>query len=223
MQRAGWKQRTLGATLALLVQAVFLTLVMLSPSHPTRRLTGLAHETILLLQSLPRTVPATIDARGPASPKTRKAAPISVPTVPSYAAPYLAPLAGLSGFGHAIFGCAPEQYADLAPEERANCPKPGEGMTKNGDKDPLTEPGSHAKYEAMWQEQWVESHWVPAPCPPSPEGVAQCLLDQSIAEHQREQAAWAKIAKDQSDALKANTQFAPPPVRHEQSKSDTAR
>ena len=209
MQRPGWKQRALGGSLALLVQALFLSMAMLSPSRPTRPLISLAHETILLLHYLPRTAPATIDARGPASTKARKAAPFVVPIFPLSVAPSLAPPSGLAGFGQALFGCAPEHYADLTPDQRAHCPKPGEGMTRNDDKDLGTEPRSHAKYEARWQEQWTEDHWVPAPCLPAGGGVVQCLLDQSIAENRRAQAVWSKIEKDETVAQKA-APFVPP-------------
>ncbi len=208
MQRPGWRQRALGAALALVVQALFLTMVFLSPSRPTRQLNSLAHETILLLRSLPRTAPATIDARGPLSPKTRKAAPFVVPVVPLFTAPSLAPPSGLAGFGRALFGCAPEHYADLTPDERAHCPKPGEGMAMNDDKDLGAEPRSHAKYEARWQEQWTEDHRVPAPCLPTGPSVTQCLLDQSIAENRRIQAAWNKIAEDEAAAQRVK----PPPI-----------
>ena len=34
----------------------------------------------------------------------------------------------LRGFGRTLFGCAPEHYADLPPEEREHCPKPGESL-----------------------------------------------------------------------------------------------
>ncbi|HEX4179082.1 MAG TPA: hypothetical protein VHY57_11620, partial [Rhizomicrobium sp.] len=69
MQQKGWQPRALGASLALLVQTLFLSLVILSPQHQATPLARLAHETILLLQTLPRTAPAVIDARAPASPK----------------------------------------------------------------------------------------------------------------------------------------------------------
>jgi len=200
MSGATWRGRTLGATLALLVQAGFLSLVLLSPSRPARPLAGLAHETILLLRPLTTPKAATIDARGPAR-RAKNTLPIIVPVVPPSATPSLAPPSGLAGFGQALFGCAPEHYADLTPDQRAHCPKPGEGMAKNDDKDLGAEPRSHAKYEARWQEQWAEGHWAPAPCLPAGETVALCLLGQSIAENRRRQAAWSKIAEDEAAAL----------------------
>ncbi|HEX4271814.1 MAG TPA: hypothetical protein VHZ32_10525 [Rhizomicrobium sp.] len=176
-----------------------MSLVLLSPRHPARPLTSLAHETILLLHALPRAAPAVIDARSPVR-RTQIPSPIIVPAMPSFASPSLAPPSGLATFGQALFGCAPEHYADLTPDQRAHCPKPGDGMTRNSDADLAHEPRSHAKYEARWQEQWNEDHWVPAPCLPGSGTVAQCLLDQSIAENRRAAAAWSRITADEATA-----------------------
>jgi hypothetical protein len=219
MQHTRWKQRALGATLALSVQAIFLLLILLSPSRPTK-IASLAHETILLLSPLPAPPPSTIDARGP---RTRRAiapaqspVPPPMPAPPSAASP-LAPPSGLAGFGRSLFGCAPEQYANLTQDQRAHCPKPGEGLAKNDDRDLLTPPPSHAKMEAMWQEQWAEDRWAPAPCLPSdPVPVAVCLLGQSIAENRRRQAAWEKIAADRAAELKPRPPPVPIPFRHSQ-------
>jgi hypothetical protein len=218
MSTASWRNRAFGASLTLLVQLGFMLAVLLSPSYFYKPLNSLDHETILLLRPLPKPAPTTIDARGSEMRNGRIPAPIVPPVLPqSPTAPSLAPPSGIAGFGHALFGCAPERYADLTPDERAHCPKPGEGIAKNGDNDLLTEPRSHAKYQAMWEEQWIEDHWVPAPCLPSPAGIAQCLMEQSMAEHKRAQAAWAKIAEDQAAKLKANTGPAPPAILREQS------
>jgi hypothetical protein len=64
----------------------------------------------------------------------------------------LAPLAspsGLAGFGRSLFGCAPEHYADLLPDERAHCPKPGEGLAVNEPPDLMGGP-SHVKDNPRW-------------------------------------------------------------------------
>ncbi len=213
MSDATWRGRTLGAALALLVQAVFLSMVMLSPSRPTKPLATLANETILLLRPLVRPVPATIDARSAIPRTSREIFPVIIPAVPPFPSPSVAPPSGLAGFGQTLFGCAPEHYADLTPDERAHCPKPGEGMTRNSDKDLGSEPRSHAKYEARWQEQWAEDHWAPAPCLPAGETVALCLLGQSIAENRRRQAAWNKIAADEAAADRPNAPPMPPKPR----------
>ena len=102
MSDATWRGRTLGAALALLVQALFLSMVVLSPSRPMKPPISLAHETIFLLRPLTRPAPTTIDARSIASPRLHKIAPVTVPTLPPAAAPSLAPPSGLAGFGRAL-------------------------------------------------------------------------------------------------------------------------
>jgi hypothetical protein len=199
-------ERAQGALLALLVQAAFVAMLLLSSQH-SPPLRNPARETILLLHPTPQTAPGQIDARGPAQPRI---APIPIPTAPNIApSPDIAPPSGIAGFGRSLFGCAPEHYADLLPDERAHCPKPGEGMAVNQPPDLLAPPKSHSKDEAIWQEQWAEDHWVPPICPLGPPGaVARCVLEQSIAENRRREAAWARIAEQQAQDLKPK----PPPV-----------
>lgn len=215
MSGATWRGRTLGAALALLVQALFLSMMVLSPSRPARPLVNLAHETILLLRSPARPTPGTIDTRG-VPHVIRRPLPTLVPVLPPSSVPSLAPPSGLTGFGQALFGCAPEHYADLTPDQRAHCPKPGEGLAKNDDQDLAATPRSHAKYEARWQEQWTEDHWMPAPCLPIGGTVVQCLTDQSKAENERSQAAWDKIAADEAASLKTKPLTVPPLMRQGQ-------
>ena len=211
------RDHLVGGALALLVQAIFLLLVLLSPSHHTRR-ARLPPESILLIPPLAVPAPTTIDARGPR--KRRTAAPVLNSVPPPIVAPPapstpLAPPSGLAGFGRSLFGCTPEHYADLTSDERAHCPKPGEGLAKNDDRDLVTPPRRRAKLQAMWQEQWDEDHWVPGPCPPGDKPAALCLLDQAIAENRRTQAAWDKIAEDRAAALKPKPSPVPPPFRRD--------
>lgn len=194
------RERTKGAVLALLVQAVFLLLVLLTPAHHALPL--IEKETLLLLPPLaPPKPPITIDAR----PSTLSTAPPAVPP-PPYAPPVmiapLAPPGGIAGFGRSLFGCAPEHYADLTPDERAHCPKPGEGMAINQPPDLLAPPRSHAKDEALWQEQYAEDHYVPPICPPS-DGppVGFCVMHQAMAENHRRQEAWQKITDEKAKRL----------------------
>jgi hypothetical protein len=48
-----------------------------------------------------------------------------------------------------LFGCAPEKYAELSPEDRKHCPKPGEGLAVNPPPD-LLDDKSHVKDGARW-------------------------------------------------------------------------
>ncbi|MBW8708608.1 MAG: hypothetical protein JF627_04985 [Alphaproteobacteria bacterium] len=202
-------ERAQGAVLALLVQAGFLAMILLTPQH-RMPLRTLARETILILH--PTLPPSTIDAR---APRPRSAAPPLVPPPPPFFAPVtpaptLAPSGGIAGFGRSLFGCAPEHYADLPPDERAHCPKPGEGMAVNQPPDLLNPPKSHSRDEAIWQEQWTEDHWVPALCPPTNgPPIVTCVLRQAIAENHRRDAAWKKIADDKAARLQEPKR--PPP------------
>ena len=198
MPRATWRRRASGALLALLVQGLFLLLVVLTPAHKVAQF--VEKETLLLLPPL-APPPTTIDAREPSTLSTTRAIMTPPPDAPPpvMTAP-LAPPGGIAGFGRSLFGCAPENYGQLTPDERAHCPKPGEGMAKNQDNDLANPPRSHAKDEALWQEQWAEDHYVPPICPPS-DGppVGFCVMHQAMAEHHRQQDAWQKI-EDQKAA-----------------------
>ena len=152
------RDRTGGAVLALLVQASFVMMILLSSRRPAPP-PDPARETILLLHPLPKPAPQTIDARGAVAPRI---APVQIPVLPNLAPPMLAPPvlappSGIAGFGRSLFGCAPERYADLPPDERAHCPKPGEGLAINQQPD-LMHTRSHVKDEAHWRREWERGH-----------------------------------------------------------------
>jgi hypothetical protein len=143
------RDHLVGGVMALVVQASFLLLVLLSPSHSTRP-ASLARETLLFFPPLAVPAPSTIDARGP---RKKRIAPSETLVVrfasPPVAASPLTPPSGLAGFGQALFGCAPEHYADLTPDQRAHCPKPGEGLANQEQPDLMGAP-SHVKDNARW-------------------------------------------------------------------------
>jgi len=192
------RDRTGGVVLALLVQTGFVLIMLLSSQYlaPLRRP---ANETILLLRSLPKVAPRTIDARG----APQRVAPTHLPLLPNIlpntAPRVLAPPSGIAGFGRSLFGCAPERYADLSPDERAHCPKPGEGLAVNQPPDLLNPPKSHAKDEALWLEELAEKHWN-TECAGAVE-VAKCMMHQGMAENRRAQDARQKIADDKAARL----------------------
>lgn len=154
-----------GGVLALLVQAGFLLLVLLSPSHSTRPASP-ARETLLFFPPLAVPAPSTIDARGPRKKRIAPSVTLPVPRLASApaTASALAPpsdLAGdLAGFGQALLGCAPEHYADLTPDERAHCPKPGEGLANKEQPDLMGTP-SHVKNNARWANAMAHKQTLP--------------------------------------------------------------
>ena len=186
--------------LALLVQTTFLLLVLLTPSRLVRP--EIERETLLLLPPIAPPKPTTIDARPPSTLSTAQPIVPPPPSAPPVMIAPLAPPGGIAGFGRSLFGCAPEHYAELTPDERAHCPKPGEGMAKRNDNDLLAPPRSHAKDEALWQEQYAEDHYVPPICPPS-DGppVGFCVMHQAMAENHRREQAWQKITEDKAKRL----------------------
>jgi hypothetical protein len=198
MLRTNWLHRARGATLALLVQALFLLLLV------TTRNTNIAPhrvtpETLLFLRALPKPLPpppATAPSRA-----VRPALPLIIPDVPSAAPAPLAPPSGITGFGRSLFGCAPEHYADLPPDEKAHCPKPGEGMAVNQPPDLLNPPKSRAKDEALWLEERREANWN-TECTGAIE-VAKCMMHQGMAEHRRALAARQAIADDKAARIQA--------------------
>ena len=155
------RDHLVGGVLALLVQAGFLLLVLLSPSHSTRP-ASLARETLLFFPPPAVPAPSTIDARGPRRKRIAPSATLPVPPIasPPVAASPLAPPSGVAGFGQALFGCAPEHYADLTPDQRAHCPKPGEGLANKEQPDLMHMP-SHVKDNARWANAMAHKQTLP--------------------------------------------------------------
>lgn len=150
-----------GGVLALLVQAGFLLLALLSPLHSTRT-AGPARETLLFFPPPAAPAPSTIDARGPRGKRIAPSDTLAVSAIasPPVAASPLAPPSGLAGFGQALFGCAPEHYADLTPDQRAHCPKPGEGLANKEEPD-LMGIQSHVKGNARWANAMAHKQTLP--------------------------------------------------------------
>jgi hypothetical protein len=150
-----------GSVLALLVQAGFLLLVVLSPSRSTGPASP-ERETLLFFSPLAVPAPSTIDARGPRRKRIAPSYTLVVPPMasPPVAASPLAPQSDLAGFGQALFGCAPEHYADLTPDQRAHCPKPGEGLANREQPDLMGMP-SHVKDNVRWANAMAHKQTVP--------------------------------------------------------------
>jgi hypothetical protein len=133
-----------GALLAMAVQALFVTALLLWAVPPLSRVRPEKEIIFRLAPKAPPAPPARIIGGAP----TRK--PVASAPAPSSAAPSLAaPLSGVAGFGQSLFGCAPENYANLTPDARAHCTKPGEGLAYNRQPD-LMGGNSHVKDNARW-------------------------------------------------------------------------
>jgi hypothetical protein len=156
--RLSLRARGSGVFLALIVQAGFLAM-LIAAHNPAMSPRLPLHETILLLRSLPRAAPPASSA--PAS-IARPAIPLVIPIAPTPSPLAAAP--SITGIGQALFGCAPENYAMLSPEDRAHCPAPGEGLVMQSEPN-LMGSTSHVKNEARWREAWArERSPVLLPC-----------------------------------------------------------
>ena len=157
-RRSQHRERFAGAVLAILVQAGFVALLVVSRPMMAPPEKGNKELTLFL----PRLMPA------PASkPSSARSAPFFapapiVPLPPTANAPLAAPLPqmravpaapDLRSFGQSMFGCAPEMWSTLTPEQKAKCPRPGEGYAVREAPNLMGAP-SRTKDEAHWAYEW---------------------------------------------------------------------
>jgi hypothetical protein len=195
--------RLIGSAAAIALQAGFL-LLLLQSVHILMPPAKLAQEMTLIL---PRLRPAPEQEAAP-----RAAAPPIVRILPT--APRLQPppadaapsAADVQGLGRALFGCAPEAYAVLSPEDRAHCPKPGVNAPRTTEEELY--PRSHAKDAATWQEDLDERRFNYSGCMGTGELVVTCLIHMRDAENARAAAVRKQIAGDKAKALATEK---PPP------------
>lgn len=139
-------RRTAGALLALAVQILLVMALLLWAVPPIPRARP---EKEIIFHLMPTAPPApTVRIIGATIAPARK--PVASASAPPPAASSMAaPPPGIAGFGQSLFGCAPENYANLPPGARAHCVKPGEGMARN-QPDDLIGGQSHVKDNARW-------------------------------------------------------------------------
>jgi hypothetical protein len=139
-------RRAAGALLAGAVQALFVTALLLWAVPPLSRVRP---EKEIIFRLAPKAPPApSVRIIGAPTAPIRK--PVASALAPSPAAPSVAaPPSGIAGFGQSLFGCAPENYANLTPDARTHCIKPGEGLATNRQPD-LMGGNSHVKDNARW-------------------------------------------------------------------------
>lgn len=204
-------ERFAGAILAIAVQAGLIALLIFAhaPLAPPEKSTG---ELTFILPRL-RPEPA------PPLPMPRQSAPLlipapAVPLPPDENALRAAPLPqmrampvppDLSAVGRALSDCRIDNYANLSPERRKHCPRPGEGMAIQ-DAPSLGPVRPKAKDEALWQEQWREDHFTLGLCP-----LGQDQLE-CITQQWREEGDRAKKARKALDDAKAAALKPPQPI-----------
>lgn len=150
-------RHTAGALLAVAVQALFVAALLLWAVPPLSRLREQKEIFFRLVPTAPPAPPLRIT--GAATGPVRK--PMVSAPGPSPAAPSMAePPSDIVGFGQSLFGCAPENYADLMPDRRAHCPKPGEGLA-NKEQPDLMGGHSHVKDNARWANAMAHKQTLP--------------------------------------------------------------
>ena len=147
---------------------------------------------------------------GRCSARTGAADACTCPAPRALNAPALPGLEGVSG--QALNDCTPEKYANLPPEQKAHCPKPGAGVAIQ-ELPKLLGPYPQAEDEASWQEQWDEKHFVVGLCDPSMGVVVQCQIQQSIAESERAADVNSHLARDKAASLKPPSPPIPPAAK----------
>jgi hypothetical protein len=181
--------RLSGTALALLLQGGFLLLLLQSVQVFTRATVAPRELTLVL----PRLKPAP-EPVAPARSGGVTAAPPRAFETPLPAPPAAAPDAGaLKGFGQSLFGCAPEAYALLSPEDRAHCPKPGENAPLTAEQELY--PKSHSKDAATWQEDLDERHFDYSACVGA-EKVMACMYRMMAQEKARKKQTRTFIESD---------------------------
>jgi hypothetical protein len=134
-------QRAISALLVLLLHALLLFAFLQFLVKPQGA--GISHPERLL--ELMISMPKVSAPPPPAAPRGQRA-PVRVQpggersgAMPSLAPPALTP--DIRGLGEALFGCAPENLANLTAEQRAHCP----GGFSRPDDSAVVEPPSHVK------------------------------------------------------------------------------
>lgn len=154
---SGLRRRAGALCAALAIQAGFVTLFLLpAPRFPVHE----AQERVFLLPPLRKAVtrPPAIARKSVPARTMPSLLPASPPAVSAPTAPQ-----DIAGIGRALFGCAPQDYSQLSPDDRRLCDKPG-GDVVRLEPDLMGSP-SHVKDEAHWREEWAREKAAPIlPC-----------------------------------------------------------
>jgi hypothetical protein len=171
-------RQTAGALLAAAVQALFVAALLLWAVPPLPLLREQREIFFRLVPAAPPAPPVRIIGAAPMR-KPVASAPAPSPAAPSVAAPP----SGIAGLGQSLFGCAPENYANLPSDARAHCMKPGEGLAYNRLPD-MMGGHSHVKDNTRWANAMV--HKQPLPMLPGgmlfPLVALGAVFDGSISE-----------------------------------------
>ena len=146
-----------GAILALAMQAGFLALLILSRPHFVQNQLASRELTFILPRLEP--VPAPLPLRTAPLFAPTPAVPLPPPVTALPAAPLpqmraLPATPDLRALEQSLFGCRLDLWSNLSAEQRARCPRPGEGVAIQ-EAPNLMGTRSHVKDEAHWEEEWA--------------------------------------------------------------------
>jgi len=162
-------QRIASAAAALLLQAGFLLLLLQAVQlSPIRK--ELSREVTLTFLPLPAVWarPATQASPGIPSLVRPQVAPLTPPA--SSVIPAVPPGA-IAGFGQALNDCAPENYENLSPDQKAHCVRPGQGVAVQEAPNLMGTP-SEVKDQARWANALAHEKsppWLPCTSVIAPE------------------------------------------------------
>ena len=145
--------RAAAATLALLLQLGFIAAFLHAfVAQPTPR--QMQRELTFFLPRLLPKVEAVKTGPSPRAPAASSPVPLFAPPPATPGAPAAASnnAATLQNLGRSLFDCAPENYASRTPQQRAACPRLGEGFAIR-EAPPLMGLPSQVKDEAHWEEE----------------------------------------------------------------------
>lgn len=156
--------RLAGVAGALLLQGGFLFLFLAS-MPALRPPPELGRELNLLLTPFRPPSSPPRQPQGAIGPVTVTPPLFVVPNMPSNALtrPFLPATPGITSFGQALNGCAPEKYASLPPDQQANCPRPGAGVAIQEFPNLMGSP-SDVKDDAHWAAELARKKspaWLP--------------------------------------------------------------
>jgi hypothetical protein len=123
-------RRCTAALLVVLLHVALIALLLRTlQTHPPSQIRGRERDYWITLQVQPKAQPAK---KPPASSRMRAVAPPHLPDYRSVALPPVTEEANPSGLHLFLFDCAPENFATLTQEQRAQCaramPKPGDSV-----------------------------------------------------------------------------------------------
>jgi hypothetical protein len=143
------RDRLLGVPAGLLLQVLFIAILIYGLQPLLQQKSIFREITLVLPRTRPPAPKPLVRLRQPTARHSRQrpqqsTAPLALPDQTT-----ALPAENLQNFGKALFNCAPENFAHLAREDQARCPKPGGELAAREAPNLMGSP-SHVQDEAHW-------------------------------------------------------------------------